>query len=248
MSELVVFTGGFPYGSGETFLETEITYLAKGFEQVHFVAVNPPHSIPRNLPDNCTAEGLFIPLGVTQKIAALRYLASPLFWQERTIIRQVYQQRMSKGIIHTMLISLSRAQKIRKHAEKLINGKQQVFYSYWCDDAALGLAILSKKRKVLKTVCRIHRWDVYFEESAVGYLPYRHFISENISKIFSISQNGIDYAKRVWKTGKNDKYKLSRLGINNKFLLNPISQNSLKKLVFTEPRSITIWSFFKRLN
>ncbi len=225
MSELVVFTGGFPYGSGETFLETEVTYLAQGFDKVHFVAVNPSNSIPRNLPDNCTAEGLLIPLGLMQKIAALRFFGSPLFWQERTIIHKVYKQRLSKGIIHTMLISLDRAQRVRKRAEKLITSKNPVFYSYWCDDTALGLAILSKKRKVLKTVCRIHRWDVYFEESAVGYLPYRHFISENISKIFSISHDGIDYAKRVWKTGKNDKFKLSRLGINNERPLKAVDRD-----------------------
>jgi glycosyltransferase involved in cell wall biosynthesis len=128
----------------------------------------------------------------------------------------VYGFPLSKGVLATLLMSLHRAKAIEKQILPFIEEDQDtVLYSYWCDDSALALALLSEKGKALKTVCRIHRWDVYFEESAVGYLPYRHFITQNISKIFSISQDGIDYAKRVWKTGKEDKFELSRLGINN---------------------------------
>ena len=89
------------------------------------------------------------------------------------------------------------------------------FYSYWCDDSALGLALAHEEFPKIKTLCRIHRWDVYFEESAVNYLPFRHTIAQQIGKIVSISQDGIDYAKAVWKTGLDDKFVLSRLGINN---------------------------------
>ena len=34
MAKLVLFTASFPFGSKETYLETEIYYLAKGFDSV----------------------------------------------------------------------------------------------------------------------------------------------------------------------------------------------------------------------
>jgi hypothetical protein len=38
--KLVLITAGFPFGTHETFLETEINYLCAGFEQVTIVAVD----------------------------------------------------------------------------------------------------------------------------------------------------------------------------------------------------------------
>jgi glycosyltransferase involved in cell wall biosynthesis len=102
---------------------------------------------------------------------------------------------------------------------------KQYFYSYWCDDVALGLAMAQVEFPKIKTLCRIHRWDVYFEESAVNYLPFRHTIAQQIGKIVSISQDGIDYAKAVWKTGMDDKFVLSRLGINNSVTPDIIERN-----------------------
>jgi glycosyltransferase involved in cell wall biosynthesis len=119
-----------------------------------------------------------------------------------------------------MLISLTRAKTVKKNIANLIKGEsldtRLVMYSYWCDDVALGLAMANKEYPHLKTICRIHRWDVYFEESKVNYLPFRHFIVENISKIFSISTDGVNYAQKNWKVGIQDKFCVSRLGVSNK--------------------------------
>lgn len=58
----------------------------------------------------------------------------------------------------------------------------------------------------------MHRWDIYFEESKVDYLPYRSFIATHLNKIVSISQDGIDYAIKKWKVNK-ECFTLSRLGV-----------------------------------
>jgi glycosyltransferase involved in cell wall biosynthesis len=217
--KLILFTSDFPFGNGETFLETEIMYLADGFDHVHIISSSRSNVQTRSLPVNCSTQRIDLSLNALNKIAALRFLFHPLFWQELKIIRTVYRQQVSMGILATMLISLFQAQRIYTVARKKVlktSPKDKVYlYSYWCDDAAMGLVMLQPKFDQITTFCRIHRWDVYFEESAVAYLPYRHFITQNISKIFSISLDGIDYAKRVWKTGKDEKFELSRLGINN---------------------------------
>jgi glycosyltransferase involved in cell wall biosynthesis len=214
MEELILVTGGFPYGKGETFLETEVKFLAKGFDKVKIVAINPLTEAKRDLPDNCHATALQINIEAKEKVGALRFLFSKLFWDEIKVIRRVYNIRMTKGIISTMLISLYRASFIKKCVERNINTNEQVFYSYWCDDAALALALMKQKHPASKAVCRIHRWDVYFEESTLNYLPFRHFITDQLNKIFSISKDGMDYAMNRWKVNKAN-FILSRLGIES---------------------------------
>ena len=225
MKELILVTAGFPFGMGETFLETEVKYLAKGFDKVTILAINPSSETQRSLPDNCHATPLHIHVGSKEKLRALRFLFTGLFWKELKVIRKTYKMRLTKGIINTMLISLYRASTIKNYLENSVNKNEQVFYSYWCDDAALALSLLKGKFTNLKATSRIHRWDVYFDQSAFDYLPYRHFITKQLTAIFSISQDGIDYAKRVWKTGSDEKFQLSRLGINNESKLKKVERD-----------------------
>jgi glycosyltransferase involved in cell wall biosynthesis len=225
MKELILVTAGFPFGTGETFLETEVKYLAEGFDKVKIVAINPSNQTRRSLPENCQAPPLHIHVGSKEKLRALRFLFTGLFWKELKVIRKTYEMRLTKGMINTMLISLYRAYKIKSYLKKNINTNEQTFYSYWCDDAALALGLLKEEVADLKAISRIHRWDVYFDQSAVDYLPYRHFITKQLTTIFSISQDGIDYAKRVWKTGSDEKFQLSRLGINNESKLKKVERD-----------------------
>lgn len=215
-SKLVLFTGGFPFGGVETFLETEIVYLARGFSQVIIIPVNPPKGMIRELPSNCTVQPLYIPEGMGLKLPALRFIFSRLFRRELHILHRLYGKSLSRGILNTMLVSLARASVIKKAAEKhAANSETTCFYSYWCDDTALALALLKRDFPSLPVCCRMHRWDIYFEENVHGYLPYRHFISGNLDRIVSISRDGIDYAIKTWKIGPGAtrKLTLSRLGV-----------------------------------
>jgi len=217
--QLILITASFPFGKGETFLETEINYLAERFEKVIIVTQNIEDLKPRQVPANFEIKRIDLAVSGLEKIRALSGLFDSKFWKELKIIKSVYNKKPNKGIISTMLISLFRANKIARYAKTLYRDNQQnsqlFFYSYWCDDVALGLAMFQKKHTEAFTLSRIHRWDVYFEESKFNYLPFRHYIANNIGKIFSISQDGIDYAVKNWKTDNNEKFVLSRLGINN---------------------------------
>ena len=218
-TKLYLFTANFPFGTSETFLETEIIYLAKGFDEVVIISQNITSVEYRRIPDNCSVERIDLVVSRFDKMKALLCIFNPLFWRERKIIKTVYVKKITKGMFSTMLISLFRAKKVKTRVALLKkenqSGVKQFFYSYWCDDVALGLALAQVDHFDVRTLCRIHRWDVYFEESAINYLPFRLTITQNIGKIFSISQDGIDYAKAIWKTGIDDKFVLSRLGVSN---------------------------------
>lgn len=219
-TQLVLFTSDFPFGFLEPFLETEIQYLSKGFDEVIILTSSSSSLIQtRTVPSNCFVERFDLQLNPLQKLLSLFFVLNPLFYSELAVIRKVYKIPISKGIIFTMFISYSRSKKVKKKIEQILTKKSDIentiFYSYWCDDFAIGLAQAKKKNPKIKTLCRIHRWDVYFEESKFNYLPFRHLITHNIGRIVSISQHGINYAKAVWKTGMDDKFIVSRLGVNN---------------------------------
>jgi hypothetical protein len=83
--------------------------------------------------------------------------------------------------------------------------KSQVFYNYWCEDSAIALALLKRKHPTIKTITRLHGWDVYFEVSEVNYLPFRHFIATHLDGLFPISEKGKNYVKEVWKINNLEK-------------------------------------------
>lgn len=218
-NKLILFTSEFPFGTGETFLETEIEFLCKGFDEVLIVSSSGSKKQTRTVPENCNVERIDLQVRFADKLMSVFQVFNPLFWQELKIIHKVYQLRASKEVVFTMLISLMRANRIKLVVSRTVKendiNDRLVFYSYWCDDTALGLALAQKKHSSIKTVSRIHGWDLYFDRSTFGYLPFRHFISSNLTKIYSISEQGINYAEKVWRVAIKDKFVLSRLGVTN---------------------------------
>ncbi len=210
--KLVLITSDFPFGKGETFLETEVPFLAQMFETILIVSSNDTSTEQRTLPSNCIAIRCNAVPTRFLKIKSFRHLFSSNFWKEIGIIQHIYKQHLSFPILKTMLISLERASVFAKCLQQQkLDLSTTVFYSYWCEDTALGLALLNKKRGI-KAISRMHRWDIYFEESSIRYLPFRHIIYNNLKKIISISNDGIDYAIQKWQVDAK-KITLSRLGI-----------------------------------
>lgn len=218
---LVLLTAEFPYGNGETFLETEIQYLAPAFEQVIILSSAHDRTTIRTLPANCKTIYLSRKITLLDKIVSLILILHPLVWKEIHIIRNIYNMPITKGRLATLLIALYQAKRIRKFILKKLIKKQPaqfILYSYWCDEAALGISLIKNNKPHIPCVSRIHGWDVFFERSALQYLPFRHFISQSLDAIYSISQKGIDYAQAVWKVNTHN-FKLSRLGVNQQTIV-----------------------------
>lgn len=208
---LILLTSSFPYGTGETFLENEIDYLCQGFEKVTIIAMSRGNNQMRSVPSNCSVLSFHRKISSLDKIIALKGIFTAYFWKEIKIIRKTYQKPLTKGILATLLVSLSQAQKIVQFLKRSIAiDDNTVLYSYWCDDSAIALAMLKKEYPRTKMLSRMHGWDIYFEESKVDYLPFRYFVTNQLS-LFSISEDGIRYAMNNWKVNSSDLH-LSRLG------------------------------------
>lgn len=213
---LVLFTGAFPFGGGEPFLETELPYLCDAFEEVVIIASNIGSQQQREVPKNCEVRRIDLSYSAPMRLRSLKGIFSTVYRNELSVIRSIYERSVTKGIVSTALVSLERGKRVANYIQHHFSDELDtiVFYSYWCDDAALGIALAHQRNKDVKGICRIHRWDVYFEESSVNYLPYRQFIANHLKKIYSISQDGIDFAVERWKVDRSH-FELSRLGIDN---------------------------------
>jgi len=217
-NKLILFTADFPFGSGETFLESEIGFLAAGFDEVIIFTQNIRDKQTRVLPANCSVRRIDLSFSKTQKIQSLFNIFHPLFWKERSIIKKSYKRNLTKGILSTMLISISRAKKVKNYCQELLtiekNESTLHYYSYWSDDIAIGLAMFRELNPRITVISRMHGWDVYFEASTLNYLPFRHFITNNLSAIFAISEKGKAYAASNWKIENIDKIRVARLGVS----------------------------------
>src|SRR5574343_70480 len=101
-NNLILFTADFPFGSGETFLETEITFLSKGFDAVHIISANTQNETTRILPENCSFERIDLSLLGALKVQSLAGIFSLLYRAEKKLLNEKYGLKMTSGIRKTM--------------------------------------------------------------------------------------------------------------------------------------------------
>lgn len=215
-NSLVLITSGFPFDNHENYLETEIIYLSKKFSNVIILSHNTKSEKYRNVPKNVQVKRIRYKVNLIEKIISLRQLFNKIFWNEIKFIKNQYKIDLSIGIIKTLLISLENSSRLgKRYTKEILNSKKKdlIFYSYWCNDAAIALANMKLiNGDKIKCITRMHRWDIYFEESKYGYLPLRNHIFKNLDDVFSISKNGINYLQDQLNFNTKS-INVSRLGV-----------------------------------
>lgn len=195
-------------------METELPFLANGFDEVFIYSSAHSTITKRDLPENVKSVLFSIKLSNWDKLKALTGVFSMEFRTEKKRVREVYKQEWSRGIRNTALISLFIGKRWKNELEKEIErskGIDLTFYSYWCTDTALGLALLSQSNPAVKTISRVHGWDLYFEATAFNYQPYRELIAHNLTCLYPISRKGERYIRDRWKVNPNA-LRMARLG------------------------------------
>jgi len=208
---LLLLTAEFPFGKGETFLENEVPILAQHFDKITIISLSENSEQTREIPSVCEVYRYPVSLSKIQKILALRFLFLRSVMTEAKQVTSVYNLKLSISIISTILVSWARAKKIKSILGPHLTA-DSIAYSYWTDDAALALAQLKRNKPKIKAVSRCHRWDIYFEESKINYLPFRNLICNQLDSIHSISEDGFDYIKKKWSPFDYIKLHVSRLG------------------------------------
>ena len=208
----VMLTTEFPFLRGEPFLEREIFYVAKRFDEVLIFATVPEDKAKatRAIPDNVHA----FPVHVYRNYA-YKALLSGLFAKKekyhglRQSLYGAYCEGMAKGI----------AKRVKARLMPLLSADDHVvIYSYWFNylcaascRTALALRFAGIDTEV---VSRAHGHDLYAERCKVGIIPLQKENLRTVDGVYACSENGRDYLIGKYPGDKN-RIHTAYLGVEN---------------------------------
>ena len=211
--QLILFCDNYPLTPHETFVEAEIQAIAHKFERIYVF-------VPKK--DQLTDAKIFIPSNLSPKIYEIKVriwdVLISLFFLKRIVWSELIWLQKNKLLnyqnIKILIIDYVKSGILKNKIEQFIvdekvKPEQSIFYSYWHDFRALTLARLSKKMPEGKFISRAHRWDIYFDQNPNGYLPFKHFIINNLHTTYSISEHGKLEFERVLKRTLDKEVKVS---------------------------------------
>lgn len=191
--DLVLLTHQYPHATGDaSFVEAEISSLAKGFDRVIVWTLTPSSARLMRTPSNLEFAGSLVDRPLSSPILlAQGALHLPTFL--RLILSEI---RSRRGAIRVGRLVRSAALAIvggrRLDAwlrEYGTEGLAPVLYSFWGTDCALTMLSLSTAPKLIAV--RVHGYDLY--EERVGYLPFRRPLFELADLMLTVSKHGLDY-------------------------------------------------------
>lgn len=191
MSSLYLFTASYPYGKIESFLEDEIHYLSREFDNIIIIPLSSRTQDMRPVPRNCKVYEPVIKSRLQQYTKGLFcFKTFPSFFVEFFRERVLFSRKRLK----TWIIGLSIANNLMKSCAI------KDLFSHICDDDICyfywgkGANVLSAFYKgYARFVSRFHgEWDLW-EESSGGYAPLRHRITRNLDAAAFISNKGKKY-------------------------------------------------------
>lgn len=206
MSTLLLLTKHFPYNQGETaaesYLETEITYLAQSFDKVFVAATEAPanRDLTCTLPANVESVSLGCVQSKSQKIrAVVQGLCIPVAGttNEKEAARSEQGLRVSRKLFQ--LYFIAKAQQKNKRLQRILADRgvnPTHLYSFWFFDTALVEAWILRQFPNAIAVSRTHRYELYAERNKLNYLPLREYLLNAMDAVLPCSQDGTSYLQK----------------------------------------------------
>jgi glycosyltransferase involved in cell wall biosynthesis len=215
---LIVFTYFFPFSSrgDNAFLQTEIPYLCKEFDEVIIV----PQVIAGKL--NALPENVVVETGFANTmdrtwqhmLAVIPCLFNRKFWQAFFTAPLNKTDLVGYG---RLIMATFRAKTTQKWIEQWINAnnfdlEDTLFYTYWLSNVTTGLTWAIPRLPRLKIISRAHRADLYAELYSSPFIPYQADTLKKILKLYTISEHGKNYIDNNYPWFSN-RCEVSRLGV-----------------------------------
>lgn len=207
LKSLFLFTSSFPYGKGETFLESELPYLAKMFKEVIIIPTRTNHgTIERRIqeinvsimpPLLCNNKYKRYILGLLRvHYKSFLFFVKIFFNYNLFSIYKFKQTIMAYSIINNILYSST-----FKYFTSIVKN-EDVIYFYWGAGATYMLPFI--KDIETKKIVRLHGSDLYFAP------VFHDRILSNVDILVFISEHGRNFYNN--KYGNTSKHIVSRLG------------------------------------
>ena len=218
MKTLILLTNGFPYGTWEHYLETEVNYYQTVFDRIYVCSlqIRKEHKEKRSLPESFKV----IPVYYAPRYIYL--LHSLVCFFDRNLYAEILKlwknKQLSVKRIVALFVYLSRSHYEAGHIlnyfkrDRIKRGIEDgIIYSYRFEYQPY-VGVLLKKRFGFQVVARAHGFDLYEERHETHYIPMREFLLKTLDKVILISQDGVNYLSARYPAYKK-KLILSRLGV-----------------------------------
>ena len=202
---LILCTASFPYGYGETFLETEIPFLAQRFNTLFILPDHISSERLRKVPQNVIV--------INKAVSKVNYFQTARVLLSNRLIRKEFFVNIlglparNKVLLKSLKWGIEKKQQLKEVLSRP-DSLHAIIYSYWLNHAAIGACLIDDRS--IK-IARIHNWDIYEERQKYKYLPLRPFLYRKLTAVYSISEDGIAHIKKL--NYHSDKVYLSRLGV-----------------------------------
>ena len=217
---LILFTEEFPFGSGETFIESEISYLSENFETVYIISKNESSKTKRFLPKNVITIENNYKISTINKIGSLVQLLSKTALEELLFMRRL-RIRFNRINFYILLKSLIESKRVSNIITDIItknHSSDKIYlYSYWWMNEAFGIARYKKQNQNVKVFSRAHGADLYFYRHPQNYLPFKKYMLTHLDAVFTISKDGKSYILKNLNLNSPKKILISYLGTSNNF-------------------------------
>jgi glycosyltransferase involved in cell wall biosynthesis len=230
---LILFTDSFPFGSKETFLESEMVFLASRFPCIHIFPLHGTESC-RPQASHVTVHEPFLSFHAKDQrklLAAGLFNRSPItFICREFLLKSVYKhpKQMRVWLAALLVFRAAFANKERLSELSSLLHEKSILYSYWGDKLAVLIPFLRKTTPGFTSVVRFHRTDLY-EEFKHGYIPFRPLLFPAIDHFIFISEDGRSYLTRKYLQWVHNQH-LFRLGVPDKGI-NPQGKTNALHLV-----------------
>lgn len=217
---LILFTTSHPYsyGAERTFLEEEIPILVEKFGRVILV------------PRYCRGERYPLPEGVEVDesyarlfsgkrppfLLLLRSIFSPYFFKELIARPSLFLHPKAIAWLVTFLANAILTRDWVKYwlMQTAFDPRELVFYTYWFDDASMGIGLFKKENLDICVISRAHGYDLFEERYSPPYFPCRMQALSLVDMLFLASEAGASYMGIHYPRFKK-KYRVARLGVKD---------------------------------
>ena len=203
MKTLVLVTSQFPFGTGESFIDSEYPSLAQSFDRILIISQNVTHKMSRVTsgntivyrynPSTSILGFLYLPMLLLVNFSLITKLI-----EEESDFRRSSGNSLSIKKFTILFKKTIKAVQLRDYiSETLLKegiNESIVFYSYWLKTGAHAVAMLQYNSSI--KIARAHGSDVYEEKTDTGYLPLLRFCGVKLDAIFFASKDGKEYFER----------------------------------------------------
>ena len=212
---LLLFTRTYPYGLSETFIGTELPYLAAAWKRVVLV----PWTVDgtrRPVPPNVEVDDSLGARGGLGKALLPAAMARGTFWS--AFFREFFSRPglcARPGGAVRLAAYLARAEAVRKWVlEKTRPFEETLCYTFWLGAQTLGVGRAKSWNPGIRLISRVHRGDLYEEEATPPYLPLRKETLAGVDRLFCVSEHGLRYLGEKYSVGSGQ-CSVMRLGVED---------------------------------